>query len=136
MKTLIASAMLWALGLCLIGPVAAADKQDLNQFDKRVNDINAVAGKPGKTDMVIQRISTETGMPADRLKQQHDKHPDIGLGGVFVANVLADETKKGPETFLSQKAAGKKWVDIAKANNVPVEKLNERLSRLENAIKG
>jgi len=136
MKTLIVSAVLWALGLCLISPVAAADKQQLDQFDKRVSDINAMASKPAKTDLALQRISTETGMPVDRLKQQHQKHPDIGPAGLMVANVLADETKKGPEVFLSQKAAGKKWVNIAKENKVSVEKLIERLDRLEKAIKG
>jgi hypothetical protein len=136
MKTLIVSAVLWALGLCLVGPVMAADKQDLDKFDKRINDINAMTTKPAKADLAFQRISTETGMPVERLKQQHQRHPDIGLAGLFVANVLADETKKGPEVFLSQRASGKKWINIAKENKVSVEKLNERLDRLENAIKG
>jgi len=136
MKTLIVSAVMWALGLCLVSPIVAADKKNLNEFDKRVNDVNAIASKPANMDMAFQRISTETGMPVDRLKQLHQKHPDIGLGGLFVANVLADETKKGPDTFLSQKASGRKWVNIAKENNVSVDKLNDRLERLEKALKG
>lgn len=127
------SAVLWALGLCLVG---AADKKAGDEFDKRVNEVNAVASQPANMNLVLQRISTETGVPVERLKQQHQKHPDVGLGGVFVANLMADETKKSPENFVAQKASGKKWVTIAKEHNVSLDKINDRLERLEKAIKG
>ena len=93
-------------------------------------------GAAAKMDLVLQRISTETGVPVERLKQQHQKNPNVGLGGLFVANLMADETKKSPENFVAQKAAGKKWVTIAKEHNVSLDKINDRLERLEKAIKG
>jgi hypothetical protein len=130
---LMISAVLWALGLCL---TSAADKKAGEEFDKRVNEVNAVAQQPAKMDLVLQRISSETGVPVERLKQQHQKNPNIGLGGLFVANLMADETKKSPENFVAQKAAGKKWVTIAKEHNVSLDKINDRLERLEKAIKG
>ena len=133
MKTLMVSVILWAFGLCLVG---AADKKDFTEFDKRVNEINAFASKPANMDLALQRISTETGVSVDRLKQQHQKHPDVGIGGIFVANLMADETKKSPENFVAQKASGKKWVTIAKEHNVPLDKVNDRLERLEKALKG
>jgi hypothetical protein len=84
----------------------------------------------------LQRISTETGVPLERVREQHKQHPDIGVAGLMLANVMASDTKKRPENFLNQRASGKKWLKIAKEQNVPVERLNERLDRLNRAIKG
>ena len=134
MKTFLAITWLMILGLTF--PVIAADKEDLDHLEDRVKQLNSLANKPGKLDLAIQRISTETGVPEASLRRQHGRHPDIGVGGLMIANVLANETKKLPEVFLKQRAAGKKWVPIAKENKVTVETLNERLDRLNKAIKG
>ena len=134
MKTWITMAMLLALGL--VFPAMAADKEDMDHLENRVKQINAAAAKPNMQDVAFQRISTETGVPVETVRKQHQRHPGIGAAGVMIANVLADETKKNPDPFLSQRDAGKKWVQIAKENNVSVDKLNERLDRLQKALKG
>lgn len=134
MRTLIAMTMLMALGL--VFPAMAADKQELDQLENRVKQLNAVGAKPEMQDIAFQRISTETGVPVETVRKQHQRHPNVGVAGLMIANVLANETKKTPEQFLSQKEAGKKWLPIAKENNVTVAKLNERLDRLAKAISG
>jgi len=126
--------MLMALGL--VFPAMAADKQELDQLENRVKQLNAVGAKPEMQDIAFQRISTETGVPVETVRKQHQRHPNVGVAGLMIANVLANETKKTPEQFLSQKEAGKKWLPIAKENNVTVAKLNERLDRLAKAISG
>jgi hypothetical protein len=133
MKSFIA---LFVLALGLAFPVLAADQEGRDHLENRVKQLNSLAAKPGQLDLAIQRISTETGVPEASLRRQHGRHPDIGVGGLMIANVLANDTKKAPETFLKERAAGKKWLAIAKENKVSVETLNERLDRLARAIKG
>jgi hypothetical protein len=125
--------LLMALGLMF--PVIAADKEDLDHLEKRVKQLNSLAAKPGREEVALKRISTETGVPEASVRRQHGRHPDIGLGGLMIANVLANETKKLPEVFLKQRAGGKKWLAIAKENKVSVDSLNERLDRLAKAVK-
>jgi hypothetical protein len=120
-----------ALGLVL--PTIAADKQDL---ENRVKQLNSVGAKPEMQDIAFQRISTETGVPVETVRKQHQRHPNVGVAGLMMANVLADETKKTPEQFLGAHDKGKNWVTIAQQNNVSVDKLNERLDRLAKAISG
>ena len=134
MKTLIAITMLLALGL--VFPAVAADKDDLEHLENRVKQLNALAAKPETQALAFQRISTETGMPIENVKRQHEQHPNVGIGGLMIANVIANDTKKSPGTYLTQRDGGKKWLQIAKENNVSVDKLNERLDRLHKAIKG
>ena len=114
--------------------VIAADKDDLDEYEKRLNRINAQAEKPGMLNVALQRISTETGVPLEQVRAQHKRHPEVGPAGLLIANVLANETKKAPSEFLKERAEGKKWVAIARQHKVSVDKLNDRLERLEKAI--
>jgi hypothetical protein len=123
-----------ALLCTLIAPAFAADEQDVEEFEKRVGRSNALAEKPGMMDTALQRIATETGVPIENVRNQHKRHPETGAGGLLVANVLANETKKAPAAFLKQHADGKKWLAIARDNKVSVEKLNERLERFQKAL--
>ena len=134
MKTFIAMTMLLALGF--VFPAIAADKEDLDHLENRVKQLNAVGAKPEMTDIALQRISTETGVPVETVRKQHGRHPKLGVAGLMIANVLSNETKKTPEQFLAEREKNKKWLQIAKENNVTVDKLNERLDRLAKAIKG
>ena len=133
MKIIIAMTIL-ALGL--VFPTLGADKEDLDHLENRVKQLNALAAKPEMKDIAFQRISTETGVPLETVRKQHSRHPEIGIAGVMIANVLANETKKKPDSFLTQRDNGKNWRQLAKENNVSVDKLNERLDRLHKAIKG
>lgn len=134
MKALLTTAVLFAFGL--MAPLIAADNDDVEHFENRAKQLNNQAEKPGMLQVALQRISTETGVPLENVRAQHKRHPDIGVAGLMIANVLANETKKAPEQFLSQRAEGKKWLVMAKQNKVSVDKLNERLDRLARAIKG
>ena len=115
------------------GVALGQDKAAREQLETRTHEVNQTAKKQGM-DLSLQRISTETGVPLEQVQAMHKKHSDVGAGGLMIACVLANETKKAPEEFLKKNAGGKSWAALAKENNVSVNKLNERLSRLENAI--
>ena len=110
------------------GQGRAAEKDEL---DGRVQTVNALADKHGGMREAIHDVSVETGVPMEQLRRMRDAHPDAGAAGIMIACVLADNTKKSPETFLSRHVNGKGWAAIARDNSVSLDKINDRLSRLE-----
>ena len=112
----------------------AADKEDMDEYEKRLNRINTAAEKPGMMNVALQRIATETGVPLENVRAQHKRHPEVGPAGLLIANVLANETKKAPSEFLKERAEGKRWLAMARENKVSVDKLNDRLERFEKAL--
>jgi hypothetical protein len=52
-------------------------------------------------------VATETGVPIERVRAMHKNHPKVQAAGILVACVLADETKKTPDSVLKQHDAGK-----------------------------
>jgi hypothetical protein len=119
--------------LAMMTSAFAADSQDVDEFEKRIGRANTTAEK-GSMDTALQRIATETGVPIENVRNQHKRHPETGAGGLLVANVLANETKKAPSVFLKEHADGKKWLTIARDNKVSVDKLNDRLERFQKSL--
>lgn len=133
MRKIMTALTLCALTFVMVGS-ALADEDD--EYEARVKKINAMAEKPGKMKVALQRIATETGVPVDRVENQHKKNPEMGAAGIMLANVMHNDTRKPPGEFIEQRKSGKKWLVIAKENKVPIDRLNDRLERLEKAIKG
>jgi hypothetical protein len=141
MKKLISSLLVTGLVLGLTASTGygqtRAERQvtraDRNELDNRVEQINRMI-KRDNMDLAVKRISTETGVPEDRVRAMHERHQRIGPAGLMIANVLANETKKEPEQFMREKTGGKTWVAIARDNNVPLDRLSMRLDRLETAL--
>jgi len=107
----------------------AGEQKDV--LEDRVHTLNSMADKRGDFKMALHDVSVETGVPMDKLQQMHNQHPDAGAGGIMVACVLADDTKKPAEHFLSSHVNGKGWAEIARQNSVPLDRINGRLDRLE-----
>jgi hypothetical protein len=70
----------------------------------------------------------------EQLQRMRDAHPDAGAAGLMIACVIADNAKGSPETYLSRHINGKGWAAIARDNNVPLEKINVRLDKLEKSL--
>jgi hypothetical protein len=105
------------------------------ELDDRVRSLNSLADRRGDFRIALHNVSVETGVPMDQLQRMHDQHPDAGPGGIMVACVLADDTKKSPEHFLASHAqGGHSWASIARENNVPLDRLNGRLDRLQDSL--
>ena len=134
-RTLVNWLTMIAVAMALALPVTAAD-DETEEFEKRVKRLNGMGERPGMAKVALQRIATETGVSLERVQNQHKKFPEIGVAGLMVANVIGNDTRKNAGDFLAQRQSGKKWLVIAKENKVPVERINDRLQRLEKAIKG
>jgi hypothetical protein len=124
------AALMSGFGVNVVRGQAAVTRE---QLDDRTHEVNDTAKRAGM-DVTLRRISTETGVPLEQVQAMHKKYSDTGGGGLLVACVMANETKKTPEEFLKRHASGKSWTAIARDNNVSLDRLNERLNRLDNAI--
>jgi hypothetical protein len=109
----------------------AAQKDEL---DSRALTVNALADKRGGMREAVHTVSVETGVPMEQLQRMRDNHPDAGAAGLMIACVIADNAKGSPETYLSRHVNGKGWAAIARDNNVPLEKINARLDKLERSL--
>lgn len=107
-----------------------------DELESRAQHVNSLADKRGGMKDAIHDVSVETGVPMDQLQQMHQRHPDAGPAGLMIASVLADNTKKSPEQFLNRHVNGKGWAAIARDNNVPLDKINGRLDKLERDLSG
>jgi hypothetical protein len=116
------------------GALRGQDKAELDQLGQRAAEVNQSAKKSGMMQVALQRVATETGVPLTEVEAMHKHYPDAGPAGVLLACVLADETKKTPEHFLAKRKGGEGWAAMARANKVSIEKLNERMARLERAV--
>jgi hypothetical protein len=131
----ICALMIASLVLCLFGSAHAADNAAArDQFKQRAHAVNNMAEKKGQMKIALQRISTETGVPLSHVQSLQKRYPRAGAADLLAACTLAAETKKDAGAFLKQQSSGKSWAAIAESNNVPLEKLNERLSHLEAAM--
>src|SRR4051812_9877401 len=122
-----------ALGLTA-GFVQGQERRAKDELDDRAQTVNALADKRGGMREALHDVSIETGVPMEELQAMRDKHPDVGPAGILIASVLADNTKKPAEQFLSRHVNGKGWAAIARDNDVPLDKINERLSHLEREL--
>ena len=119
--------------LC-VHELRAQDKAAVEQLDKKADAINAAAKKPGKMKAAYQAISTETGVPLEKVEKLHKDHPEAGPAGLMLACAMAAETKRTPSHFIESRVDGKSWAAIAHDNKVPIEKLTERLDHMSTAL--
>ena len=105
-------------------------------LETRAHDVNALADKHGGMKEAVHSVSVETGVPLDQLQKMRDQHPDAGAAGIMIACVIADNAKGKPEAYLSRHVNGKGWAAIARDNNVPLDKINVRLDKLQHDLEG
>jgi hypothetical protein len=135
MKRLMYSLLIASMALGFNTHSRAEDKAK-DELEDRVHTVNALADKRGGMKEAFHDISVETGVSVEELQRMHNRHSDVGPAGILIACVLADNTKKPPEQFLSKHVNGKGWGAIARDNGVPLEKINERLDHLERELGG
>ncbi len=120
-----------SLGLNVRAQQRAAEKDEL---ETRAHSVNALADKHGGMKEAVHDVSVETGVPVEQIQKMRDQHPDAGAAGVMIACVISDNAKGSPEVYLSRHVNGKGWAAIARDNNVPLDKINARLDKLEHDL--
>jgi hypothetical protein len=124
------------IGMALVFNQAAAQSASApeNQLHQLQNQINEGTKTTQQWETAMHTISVQTGVPRDQLRTFRQNYPTVEPSAVLISCVLADETKKAPEGFLKQHIAGQTWVQIARTNKVPLNKIDERLQRIQQAL--
>jgi len=135
MRKLIYSLLVATVSLGLTAGVARAQTAK-DALENRAHSVNALADRHGGMKDAIHDVSVETGVPMEKLQRMHDQHPDAGPAGLLIASVIADNAKGSPEQYLSRHVNGKGWAAIARENNVPIEKIDNKLGNLERELGG
>lgn len=130
--SLLVAGVSFSLGVSLANAQEGRGERD--ELEHRAQNVNALADRHGGMRNAIHNISVETGVPEEQLHRMHDSHPDVGPAGLLIASVMADNTKERPEHFLNQHVNGVGWGHIARQNNVPLDKVNEKLANLEREL--
>jgi hypothetical protein len=138
MRKLMYSLLVATVSLGLTAGLARGEDRgsQKDELDSRANDVNALADKHGGMREAVHSVSVETGVPLDQLQKMRDQHPDAGAAGIMIACVIADNAKGKPEAYLSRHVNGKGWAAIARDNNVPLDKINVRLDKLQHDLEG
>ena len=138
MRKSMASLLMGSIFCVAIGLVTtsarAADKQERDTLSDRIHAVNNAAEKSGNMKAALHSISVETGVPENQVEAMHKKYSDIGVAGVLMSCVMADETKKPSDYFMNKHKGGKSWTELAREHNVPLDKINTRLDHVEQSL--
>jgi hypothetical protein len=133
MRKLMYSLLVATMSLGLTAGIARGQQRpgEKDELEARAHSVNALADKHGGMKEAVHDVSVETGVPMEQIQKMRDQHPDAGAAGIMIACVIADNAKGSPEAYLSRHVNGKGWAAIARDNNVPLDKINGRLDKLE-----
>lgn len=110
-----------------------ATKKDI---DSHIQAINKLDNTPAALRSGMAAASKETAVPLPTIEAEHKEHPKVGVAGLLVAHMLATHTQKSADHFIKQHSEGKTWRELAQANNEDLDALDQKLTRLEDAMRG
>ena len=109
--------------------IAFAD--DVIELDRSAHYINSYGTPIDREPIVLQRISTETGVPIEVLRTQRTSSR-LGYGELLIANSLASSSGRSVDEIFAKRASGEGWGRIAQDYG---QKLGPIVSRAHHAEK-
>jgi hypothetical protein len=117
-------------------PVKARTPQEVKaSFEKNIRSVNTLDNQAAARRAGFAAIAKETGVPLATIQKQHQEHEAMGSAGLYMANLIAAQTKKPAGTYLRQREAGKSWVEIAADSKVNLDSADAGLNRVEAAMR-
>lgn len=102
-------------------PKAPAGQKPVAQpgtLDQHLASINAAGKNPQQRNWVTTRLMQRAKLSLNDLLVQQRSFPQAGLGDIYAANVMADQSHKPAKLFLTARKSGKEWGVIATENGV------------------
>lgn len=97
-------------------------------LNKRIEDLDAMGRHPEVRDRVFSRLYRGAGIPISALESQEKAHPEAGIGGMMIANIIAKLGRISVEQVYAEHKAGKSWGEIANERKVGVADLLDKVS--------
>jgi hypothetical protein len=104
------------------------------ELAQRMQAVNTATQRRARPAAVTKFISQECGVSEATLEAQRKKYPKVQPAGLLLANEMAQVSKKPAGRFLEAHTEGKEWDELAKANDVPLDRLNRKLAAFERAL--
>lgn len=105
-------------------------------IDTRVRAINRLDNNQQTFRAGLTAVSKETAVPLPTIEAEHKDNPRVGLAGLFMAHEISVKTKKPVDQLLRQASSGRSWSEIARANNLDLSDVEQKLDRIESAMRG
>ncbi|HWN95235.1 MAG TPA: hypothetical protein VNT99_09390 [Methylomirabilota bacterium] len=106
-----------------------------DDVDRRIQTINRLDNNQSALMAGMAAVSKETAVPLPTIEAEHKDHPQMGLAGLFVAHQLAVKSHKPVDQLIKQRRAGRTWTELARANNQDLVELEQKLARIEQAMR-
>jgi hypothetical protein len=104
-------------------------------IDRRIQAINRLDNRPDAKTAGLAAISKATAVPLPTIEAEVKDHPNLGLAGIFLAHELSTHTHKPVDQFIRQRASGKTWTELARANGEDLAAIDAKLARIEEAMR-
>lgn len=104
-------------------------------IERSVDAVNALDDSAKAKRAGLTAMSKETAVPLPTVEEAERNHPNAGLGDLFVAQELATKTQKSVSDLLGMHRDGKTWAEIAASHNQDISSVQQKLSRVEEAMR-
>lgn len=98
------------------------------RLHKEIADLDTMAQKPEVRERLMARLSKNIDVPRSTLEAQQKANPNVGMGGLYIANGIARKSRQPADAILAEHKAGNDWASIATAHKVALSDLMESAS--------
>ena len=95
------------------------------KVESQVAELDSFGNTPEARERVFTRLHKNSNIPLSSLEAQRKAYPDVGLGGLTVANYITKGNSKvtAQQVLAEHKATGKGWGELAQSHGVKLTDL-------------
>ena len=108
---------------------------DESTFERMIQSVNSLGQNANARRAGLNALSRETAVSLSQVEQAEQKHRNLGMGDLFVAQELSAKTRKSIEELWKEHLSPKTWSQVARDNNQDPGELQRKLSRIEQTLR-
>lgn len=107
------------------------------KVESQVAEIDGFGNTAEARERIFTRLHRNSNIPISTLEAQRKAYPDVGLGGITVANYISKGNPKvsALQVLAEHKSTGKGWGEIAQTHGVHLTELIDWLGEAKAAAK-
>ena len=104
-------------------------------MERALADLEYQSSRPAASDRLLQRLSNKHGVALGTLQGQLSRNPGVTVPQLYVATIIAKESRSTTDQVLQERKSGASWGDIAHSHKVAFLTVAERLRAAEDAAR-
>jgi len=107
------------------------------KLESQVAELDSFGNTPEARERVFTRLHKNSNIPVSSLEAQRKAYPDVGLGGLTVANYITKGNSKvtAQQVLAEHKSTGKGWGEIAQSHGVHLTDLIDWMAEAKASAK-